>query len=132
MKTINKFGLIVLGIIVLTFVLIIFNRQIFNKTANIEFIPVVTEPDETPDKIVFGPVKDDWVYDESQDSNRSSGSIKALTSLSLSSAPSFNSGLASDSLGFAVGGAKDINNFRKNIEQDYLPLASDISYEGLF
>ncbi len=35
-------------------------------------------------------------------------------------------------LGFSVGGAKDINNFRENIEVGYLPLATDITYEGLF
>jgi Ca-activated chloride channel family protein len=35
-------------------------------------------------------------------------------------------------IGLSVGGAKDINNFRENIEQGYLPLPSDITYEGLF
>lgn len=35
-------------------------------------------------------------------------------------------------LGFSVGGAKDINNFRENIKEGYLPLITDISYEGLF
>ena len=39
---------------------------------------------------------------------------------------------AADSLGFAVGGAKDINNFRENIRNGYLPLPTDITYEGLF
>lgn len=39
---------------------------------------------------------------------------------------------ASESLGYSVGGAKDINNFRENIENDYLPLPTDITYEGLF
>jgi Ca-activated chloride channel family protein len=38
----------------------------------------------------------------------------------------------SESLGYSVGGAKDINNFRKNIEHNYLPLTTDITYEGLF
>lgn len=38
----------------------------------------------------------------------------------------------SESLGFAVGGAKDINNFRENIENGYVPLPTDITYEGLF
>ena len=36
------------------------------------------------------------------------------------------------SFGFSTGGAKDINNFRKNIENNYLPLPTDITYEGLF
>ena len=35
-------------------------------------------------------------------------------------------------IGFATGGAKDINNFRENIENNYLPLLSDITYEGLY
>lgn len=39
---------------------------------------------------------------------------------------------ASDSLGFAVGGAKDINNFRENIKNGFLPLFTDLTYEGLF
>jgi Ca-activated chloride channel family protein len=40
--------------------------------------------------------------------------------------------MASSGIGMSVGGAKDINNFRENIEQGYLPLPSDITYEGLF
>ncbi|OGO31215.1 MAG: hypothetical protein A2Z29_09245 [Chloroflexi bacterium RBG_16_56_11] len=39
---------------------------------------------------------------------------------------------SSDTIGLATGGAKDINNFRENIRNDYLPLPTDITYEGLF
>lgn len=35
-------------------------------------------------------------------------------------------------LGYSVGGAKDINNFRENIQNNYLPIPTDITYEGLF
>ncbi|CAF3829899.1 unnamed protein product [Adineta steineri] len=35
-------------------------------------------------------------------------------------------------LGFAVGGAKDVNNFRENIQNNYLPIITDLSYEGIF
>ncbi len=38
----------------------------------------------------------------------------------------------SGNIGFAVGGAQDINNFRENIENDFLPLHTDITHEGLF
>ena len=38
----------------------------------------------------------------------------------------------SGNLGFAVGGANDVNNFRANIENDFLPLFTDVTYEGLF
>jgi Ca-activated chloride channel family protein len=40
--------------------------------------------------------------------------------------------LPSSSIGLATGGAKDINNFRENIANGYLPLPSDVTYEGLF
>jgi Ca-activated chloride channel homolog len=39
---------------------------------------------------------------------------------------------ASPSIGFSAGGAKDVSNFRENINQGYLPLPSDVTYEGLF
>lgn len=35
-------------------------------------------------------------------------------------------------LGFSVGGANDINNFRRNIDEEFLPLVTDVTYEGLF
>jgi Ca-activated chloride channel family protein len=35
-------------------------------------------------------------------------------------------------IGLSAGGAKDINNFRENIEEGYLPLPTDVTYEGLF
>ena len=38
----------------------------------------------------------------------------------------------SDTIGLAVGGAKGIDNFRENIRNGYLPLPTDITYEGLF
>ena len=38
----------------------------------------------------------------------------------------------SDTIGLAVGGAKGIDNFRENIKNGYLPLPTDITYEGLF
>jgi Ca-activated chloride channel homolog len=35
-------------------------------------------------------------------------------------------------IGLSTGGAKDIANFRENIRNNYLPLPTDVSYEGLF
>lgn len=39
---------------------------------------------------------------------------------------------AEANIGLAVGGAKDIGNFRENIKQGYMPQASDLTPEGLF
>ena len=38
----------------------------------------------------------------------------------------------SKKIGVSTGGAKDINNFRENIANNYLPLPTDVTYEGLF
>lgn len=38
----------------------------------------------------------------------------------------------SDTIGLAVGGANDINNFRENINNGYLPTPIDITHEGVF
>jgi Ca-activated chloride channel homolog len=49
-------------------------------------------------------------------------------------APSTSSGQApgGGTIGLATGGAKDIANFRENISHGYLPLPTDVTYEGLF
>ena len=71
---------------------------------------------------------DDWSYHpEASQSGRSTPvPVPAPTPapLSPSSSPS--------QIGLATGGAKDINSFRENIKNDYLPLLTDITYEGLF
>lgn len=42
------------------------------------------------------------------------------------------SAVADDTIGLAVGGANDVDNFRENIKNDYLPEPTDLTYEGLF
>lgn len=60
------------------------------------------------------------------------GTITAL--LVFISIPNFNRARyqASGKMGLAAGGAKDINAFRNNIENGYLPQPTDITVEGLF
>lgn len=54
-------------------------------------------------------------------------------SMSGSSAISTQSMEASDSmLGFSVGGAKNSTSYRNNIENNYFPLETDITYEGIY
>lgn len=47
-------------------------------------------------------------------------------------APSAPAPSPAAAIGFSTGGAKDISNFRENILQNYMPLPTDITYEGLF
>lgn len=85
-------------------------------------------PSDTP--LVFGERIDDWQYGPQGDASGLSGlggSGAAQKQTLFESAP-----MSSPSIGFAAGGAKDIANFRENIENNYLPLPTDITYEGLF
>ena len=92
-----------------------------------KIIPKTTASDSTIPQI-----KNDTWYD--QYSGFEDSAIPAVPSsvqpLSEGSPMAFE--FASESIGFAVGGAQDINNFRANIENDFLPLHTDITYEGLF
>ena len=72
---------------------------------------------------------DDWVYSERTMADRTTGALPSPTA----SAPSSMAQEAGAArLGYAVGGAKDTENFRENIANGYLPLPSDLTYEGLF
>ncbi len=68
--------------------------------------------------------RDDWVYKPKNGNGYYKGSINTQWS----SIDSYSD----SSLGYSVGGAKDINNYRDNINKGYFPLQSDITYEGLF
>lgn len=89
--------------------------------------------------IVTGKI-DDWVYSReniARTESSSQGGIMnpgsftgAAVSDSVSGASSSSS--SSFNIGFSTGGAKDVNNFRKNIEEGYFPISTDITYNGLF
>jgi len=85
--------------------------------------------------VSYGAKVDDWQYDPSASSpGRASGvSVGAATAPVPAPNVKFSAAEAvGDSIGFSVGGARDINNFRANIENGYLPLPTDVTYEGLF
>ncbi|MBT4856571.1 VWA domain-containing protein [Candidatus Uhrbacteria bacterium] len=91
--------------------------------------------------------QDDWVFDQEEDTDDmmygalgstggagSAGLGSMMDAFSNFAAPeavrtSFD---AEESIGFAVGGANDIQTFRDNIAEGYLPNPSALTYEGLF
>ncbi len=80
-------------------------------------------------------VQESEVADESAPMAAGAGGVsRAIGSAPLMAVamPSPAAAAAGPSIGFSAGGAKDINSFRENILQDYLPLPSDVTYEGLF
>ena len=103
----------------------------------------IREP-ESPDSVQVEEQYDDWVLDfssgiEDENSFPVSGTQQRVrnvigkTALEANAHPAYLSAPSSgQNLGFSVGGAKDIQNFRDNIANGYVPLPSSITYEGLF
>lgn len=90
---------------------------------------------------------DDWMYSGPKYNEEFTGSALGSTTTSSTGASyslqfdpasavsdtSFTSAsVKSDNLGFSVGGAKDINAFRDDINANKLPVNSDLTYEGIF
>ena len=84
---------------------------------------------------------DDWQFEplqfeSAQSYGMASSRTKNMSAPRAASAPmvamSAKSSMESSNIGLSTGGAKDINNFRENIENNFLPLPSDVTYEGLF
>ncbi len=74
---------------------------------------------------------DDWEYNSTIEEDFISKRSKNMPQLKSVSMPSPMM-MSAESLGFAVGGAKDANNFYENIKNNYLPKIDSITYEGLF
>jgi len=82
---------------------------------------------------IFANKTDDWEL--KLDKNEYDGGMQVMTA----NAPMGTSRMAMESapmkagnIGYSVGGAKDINNFRENIDNGYLPIPSDVTPEGLY
>jgi Ca-activated chloride channel family protein len=103
--------------------------------SNLSWPSLLNSPEQ---KIVFGEVKDDWQFDMAFVEEEYSRMMMKSAAPGGGFAPAMNmaydggGGMAQESLGFSVGGSKDINSFRENIKNNYLPLASAITAEGLF
>jgi Ca-activated chloride channel family protein len=89
---------------------------------NITFLNAMT-------KKVDSKVIDDWEYNATKIIDSKNRNIVNLGSKSLSMA---SPTIMPKKLGLAVGGAKDTNNFKANIENGYLPKLDSITYEGEF
>jgi len=72
---------------------------------------------------------DDWQFDpEAFHGGEGGGGGGGTGTPMATAAPSAEA----DDVGLAAGGAKSIANFRNNVDEGYLPLPTDLSYEGLF
>ncbi len=124
---------------------------IWNESEEAVSLPEITKEDTVKIK-----KEDNWEYDSTTSaedihnqftpsskpiSRDKVGSSRQSTSTSLnpqSRKKNLGGGYSDDfevvegELGFSVGGAKDINNFRENIENNYMPVKEDITHEGIF
>jgi Ca-activated chloride channel family protein len=92
--------------------------------------PETDVPTDLPTTAPPGDLVDDWQFDPADigqggGSGAKGGSGGANVTYSAQTS-------ADNSVGLAAGGAKDVNNFRQNVEEGFLPLPSDMPYEGLF
>ena len=125
--------------ILLLLICIIFSFNLSGMSRHGADIDEESEEEETIEKI------DDWVLGlhEEEDiykSDSNAGTFKILDAAKFNKSipltlgkSSFDAERVSEAnIGLSVGGAKDIDNFRDNIANNYLPLPSSITYEGLF
>ena len=80
---------------------------------------------------------DDWKFNQSKyDENHMQGGSSVIASIQESTtdiSSNYNSKKTDDSyIGYKVGGANNIDSFRQNIKNNYLPLSTDITYNGLY
>jgi len=71
---------------------------------------------------------DDWEYNASQEAEK----IFEKGGMMMRSMPMASPMAATGNIGLAVGGAKDTNNFKENIDHGFLPKLDSITYEGQF
>ncbi len=71
---------------------------------------------------------DDWEYNATKEIENGFGQSGMLMPSPMASAPI----MMEKSIGLAVGGAKDTNNFKENINHGFLPKLDSITYEGQF
>lgn len=84
---------------------------------------------------IFG--TDDWKFNQKELKLSSSTTLGIASSMDSSSSKSSVSSSKSTSssesyLGYTVGGASNVDNFRENIKNNYLPITTDITYNGLY
>lgn len=75
---------------------------------------------------------DDWTFQQVRDFEDSMGTFSSAPPTSSVKLYAGTQPMAAEAnIGLSAGGAKDIGNFRANIAHNFLPLPSDITYEGL-
>lgn len=75
---------------------------------------------------------DDWKYDPEEYRYDDSYLAGGKGSLSINTMESVMDATSTGNIGFTVGGSQNIENYRENIENDYFPLITDITYNGIF
>ena len=130
----SKLFLILFIVAILTFIVVLLVLM------NIGIIPTIGKSgstDSKPKDKTLGKI-DDWCYEPEEEmydtfltSNKNFGATQLDSSIN-TMAGSSSISTSESTLGYSVGGAKDINNFRENIDEGYFPLETDITYEGIY
>ena len=84
--------------------------------------------------------EDDWRFEEEyakvhaamESSGRTGAMAPPATPLPSATTKALRTPGGTGRIGLSTGGAKDIGNFRENIAKGFLPLPTDVTYEGVF
>jgi len=91
-----------------------------------------TEAPATEPPTASGKRIDDWQYDPSTPTPHHGGGGTHTPTAMPTGTPVAMDAAQGESVGLAAGGANDIQTFRRNVEEGYLPIPESLSYEGLF
>jgi Ca-activated chloride channel family protein len=143
-EPIRNYKGIFLVLVIMASFLILFSSSCTNSGTTTGKSPSGAEETGTANTVKV----DDWEITPNETQEKGGGTVTATTvptttaritarpaptaTPSPTFAPTTTVPAASQNIGLAAGGAKDINNFRENIKNDYLPLPTDVTYEGLF
>ncbi len=77
-------------------------------------------------------VVDDWEYNATEIYTDKMVMPSAMASPMMIPSPAPMAMTKGGNIGLSIGGAKDANNFKENIQNGYLPKINSITYEGVF
>jgi hypothetical protein len=114
-------------------ILIVVGIQIFASCKNEPILDLMTAEESSSPTVVAGTTTSGYRQNASPAAECTSVPSPSYSNSSPSTAPGKSTSVYSgNTIGLSTGGAKDIINFRENIENNYLPLPTDVTYEGLF
>ncbi len=134
---ITGFGMLAIAAFLLVMAVVL-KDQVVIVNGNHSVTSTTLKPVSVTTTLYTGKKVDDWEYSAGMMADSAGGGLLSRAAQALGNLGGMGvmsksmTAPMQESLGFSVGGAKDINSFRENIKNNYLPIPTDITYEGLY